>query len=221
MSSKWENRYAWIWYNKEEIFDYTEDMMREKVRPFAQAGINILIGFSCTHFRWSFYRYWDKITACIKMLASVCHEFGIKYIEHHSSQLTFNPQTPEDMEWLERTYIKGEHEAWSGVLEDTVDFDVDGVPVSSFRQISGKSGKYGITTYHGYGMCYNNPDYKKAYFRYLETLYEAGIDGIMTDDIQYFGNDGMGWKAFNACTCVHCRKKFREKTGYEIPSPEE
>ena len=56
--------------------------------------------------------------------------------------------------------------------------------ISSFRQISGKSGKWGITTYHGYGMCFNNEDYVERYLKYLESLYAVGIDGIMTDDVQ-------------------------------------
>ena len=63
-------------------------------------------------------------------------------------------------------------------------------------------------------MCFNNPDYRKVYFDYLESLYKVGIDGIMTDDVQYFG-DG------NACTCEHCRRLFYEKTGYSLPSPDE
>ena len=70
-------------------------------------------------------------------------------------------------------------------------------------------------------MCFNNEDYVERYLKYLESLYAVGIDGIMTDDVQFFGNDGMGWKAFNACTCVHCRNKFREKYGYEIPQPQD
>jgi hypothetical protein len=106
--------------------------------------------------------------------------------------------------------------------EDAVSgFIVDNKHISSFRQISGRTGKWGITNYRGYGMCFNNPDFRTAYVKYLESLYALGIDGIMTDDIQYFGNDRMGWLAFNACTCSHCRKLFKEKTGYEIPQPSE
>ncbi len=221
MQSLWKNRYGWIWYNYDEIFRAGPEQLDALVKPFADAGINILIGFSCTHFRWSFYRWWPEITAAIGRLAASCHRFGIRYVEHHSCHLTFNPLNETDMVWLKGVLVArgSELEQWPGLLEDAVDYEVDGKPISGFRQISGRSGRAGITTYHGYGMCFNNPDFRKAYFAYLQTLYEAGIDGIMTDDVQYFGNDGMGWAAFNACTCKHCRRLFFEQTGYELPQP--
>ncbi|MFA7672931.1 MAG: hypothetical protein WCY62_03655, partial [Clostridia bacterium] len=186
-------------------------------------GINILIGFSCTHFRWSFYRYWDQINACIGKIVKACKKYGIMYIEHHSSHLTFNPLIEEDYTFMNSMMEKRGSSVsdWPHMTEDaTNDFSVNGKMISTFRQISGRSGKWGITNYRGYGMCFNNPDYRKAYTDYLASLYALGIDGIMTDDIQYFGNDRMGWKAFNACTCEHCRRLFREKTGYEIPQPD-
>ena len=220
----WQSRYGWIWYNSKEILRDTEEDIDNLVKSFADKGINILIGFSCTHFRWNFYRHFDKITECIRRIVKACHKYGILYVEHHSSHLTFNPLNDEDLVYMDNILEKRDSKVseWPGLVEDaTNDFSVDGKMISSFRQISGKSGKWGITTYHGYGMCFNNEDYVERYLKYLESLYAVGIDGIMTDDVQFFGNDGMGWKAFNACTCVHCRNKFREKYGYEIPQPQD
>ena len=217
-------RYGWIWYDAKEIFEFSQEDMDAKVKRYADVGINILIGFSCTHFRWSFVRHWDKINACIEKLVGACHKYGIKYVEHHSSHLTFNPQNDEDRKWAENVLISrnSKPEDWPGFWEDAYgDPVIDGVKMSGLRQISGRSGKAGITTYHGYGMCFNNPDYRRLYFSYLEDVYQRGIDGIMTDDVQYFGNDGTGWASFNACTCEHCRRLFRKKTGYEIPQPEQ
>lgn len=217
-------RYGWIWYDAKEIFEFSQENMDAKVKRYADVGINILIGFSCTHFRWSFVRHWDKINACIEKLVRACHKYGIKYVEHHSSHLTFNPQNDEDRKWAGKVLLSrnSKPEDWPGFWEDACgDPVIDGVKMSSMRQISGRSGKAGITTYHGYGMCFNNPDYRRLYLNYLESLYRLGIDGIMTDDIQFFGNDGTGWASFNACTCEHCRRLFREKTGYGIPQPEQ
>lgn len=220
----WQSRYGWIWYNTKEVWDSTEEDIDNLVKGFHDQGINILIGFSSTHFRWSFYRHWDKINECIGRIVKACHKYGIIYVEHHSSHLTFNPKTEEDLQYMHNIMEGRESkvEDWPGLLEDALnDFEVDGVNISEFRQISGRSGKWGITTYRGYGMCFNNPKYEKAYFKYLESLYALGIDGIMTDDVQFFGNDGMGWKAFNACTCEYCRDKFRKEYGYEIPQPKD
>ncbi len=217
-------RYGWIWYDAKEIFEFSQEDMDAKVKRYADVGINILIGFSCTHFRWSFTRHWDIINACIEKLVKACHKYGIKYVEHHSSHLTFNPQNEDDRKWAENVLRSRNSKPgdWEGFWEDAYgDPVIDGVKMSSLRQISGRSGKAGITTYHGYGMCFNNPDYRRLYFNYLEDVYKRGVDGIMTDDIQYFGNDGTGWASFNACTCEHCRRLFREKTGYEIPQPEQ
>lgn len=220
----WQSRYGWVWYNSKEILRDTQEDIDLLVKGFADKGINILIGFSCTHFRWSFYRHWGKINECIAKLVQACHKYDIIYVEHHSSHLTFNPLNKENYAYIDNIFAKRDShvEDWPGFMEDaTEDFEVDGKMISTFRQISGKSGTFGITTYHGYGMCFNNPDYSAAYLKYLESLYAAGIDGIMTDDLQFFGNDGMGWEAFNACTCKHCRKQFKEKYGYEIPQPSE
>ncbi|HOP10269.1 MAG TPA: hypothetical protein PK629_02125 [Oscillospiraceae bacterium] len=216
-------RYGWIWYDSDEIYNFSQADMDAKVKRYADVGITILIGFSCTHFRWSFYRHWDKINACIGKLVRACHKYGIKYVEHHSSHLTFNPQNDEDRMWAEKVLLSrnSKPEDWSGFWDDAYgDPVIDGVPLSSMRQVSGRSGKLGITTYHGYGFCFNNPDYRRLYFKYLEDVYAQGVDGIMTDDVQYFGNDGTGWASFNACTCEHCRRLLKEKTGYDIPQPE-
>lgn len=220
----WQSRYGWIWYNTKQIFEDAQDDIDELVKSHYDNGTNILIGFSCTHFRWSFYRHWDKINACIEKIVKACHKYGIMYIEHHSCHITFNPLIEEDYTFMNNMMEKRGSSVsdWPFMEEDAVNgFIVDNKHISSFRQISGRTGKWGITNYRGYGMCFNNPDFRTAYVKYLESLYALGIDGIMTDDIQYFGNDRMGWLAFNACTCSHCRKLFKEKTGYEIPQPSE
>ncbi len=54
------------------------------------------ITFSCTHFRWSFFRDWELLTRRLAMIVRACHKHGIYVTEHHSSHLTRNPLTPEE-----------------------------------------------------------------------------------------------------------------------------
>lgn len=206
-------RYAFFWYNDEEIFSFSDINFEKKVEKIAAAGINAVITFSCTHFRWTMRPYWDTINKCLGKIVKACHKYGIKVVEHHSSHLTFDPLNSEDWAYMERVLNKRHSsiDSWKGI-RDYIASDpmIDGKLLSSFRQVDGRTGNWARTIYHGYGMCFNNPDYRKAYFSYLEEIYKTGVDGIMTDDVQWFG-DG------NACTCEHCRKLFRMQTGNELP----
>ena len=220
---EWQARFGWIWYDEEEILRFTQEDMDKRVETFYDEGLSILIGHSCSHFRFVFYQHWDKINDCIEMLVKACHKYGIRYVEHHSSSLTYNPLTEEEDKMVDRT-LKSRHttrEAWEG-FDESIKGDpvLHGKKISSFRQVSGATGQWARTRFYlGSCMCYNNPDYREEYFRYLADVYARGVDGIMTDDVQFFGNDENG--RWNACTCEHCRRLFREKTGYEIPQPEE
>ncbi len=40
---------------------------------------------------------------------------------------------------------------------------------------------------------------------------DLGVDGMMNDDIQFYHNE---------CACEHCRKKFKEETGCDLPDTE-
>ena len=213
-SDPWDTRFGFFWYNDQEIFHSTQDDLNRQAESFAEAGINHVITFSCTHFRWSFRRYWDRLTETLARVVQACHRHGICVTEHHSSHLTFNPLNEADERYMERILrVRGSSLAsWPGLREDC-DRDplVGGVPLSSFRQIDGRTGHWARSAYRGWCMCYNNPDYRRAYLSYLEMLYRVGIDGIMTDDVQWFGEG-------HACACPHCRRLFREQSGYELPS---
>ncbi|HPQ47500.1 MAG TPA: hypothetical protein PLP30_09040 [Clostridia bacterium] len=211
----WDARFGFFWYNDDEIFRFNEKEFDDKARRMAESGINIVMTFSCTHFRWSMKENWDVITKCLRDLTDACHRHGILVVEHHSSHLTFDPLDDEEWDYMERVLNKRNSsiDSWEG-LRDYVSLDtIKGT--ESFRQIDGRTGEPARSNYKGWCMCFNNPDYRKEYFSYLERLYkETGIDGIMTDDVQYFG---FG----HACTCKHCRKLFRERHGYELPAPGE
>jgi hypothetical protein len=211
----WDSRFGFFWYNDAEIFSDSQADLDRKAAVFARVGINHVITFSCTHFRWSFRRSWDLLTEVLARVVRACHASGIRVTEHHSSHLTFNPLDEAGELLLDRVLaVRGSARASWPHLRADCDADplVGGAPLSSFRQIDGRTGGWARTSYQGWGMCFNNPDYRRAYLAYLETLYATGIDGIMTDDVQYFGEG-------HACACAHCRRLYGERTGRDLPAP--
>ena len=218
----WDTNFGFYWYNDREIFDFSKRDHDRKAEELAESGINHVITFSCTHFRWSFRRYWPVINDTIADLAEACHRCGIKVTEHHSSHLTFNPLT-DDEAYLDAvlTKRKAKRSSWPDLRGDCDSDPIIGSHrLSSFRQIDGRTGEYARTGYRGYAMCFNNPYYRRAYLDYLESVYETGIDGIMTDDVQYFALESWQ-KTGHACACAHCRELFTGKTGYHLPDPGE
>ena len=215
----WEQGFCWFWYNDEEIFQYTQEDFENKAKELADSGITIILTFSLTHFRLSYYPYWDEINACLAKLVKACHKYGIRVVEHHSAHLTHWVLSENGWEYLDRnffTYSRGnaKYDNWKKIFPFlTYDYKIDGVDFRTFAQIDGRSGKPIANQYGAYSMCFNNPEYRKTYFNYLKGVVATGIDGIMNDDIQYFG-DGHG------CACEHCRKLFKEESGYDLPTPE-
>lgn len=214
-SEPWETRFGFFWYNDQEIFRDTRGDLAAKAGRLAEAGINHVITFSCTHFRWSFRPWWDLLTERLALIVEVCHEHGILVTEHHSCHLTFNPLDEAEEGFMERVLrVRGSALAsWPG-LREACDADplLEGVRLSSMRQIDGRTGNWARSSYRGWCMCFNNPDFRRLYCSYLATLYKVGIDGIMTDDVQWFGQK-------HACACRHCRQLFAAETGYELPPP--
>jgi len=209
----WNTKFGFLWYNDEEIFHDSQADLDRKAAQLADLGINHIITFSCTHFRWSFWRHWPFLNEALAKVVRACHGRGIYLTEHHSSNVTFNPLNAEEERYAERTLkgCKSDIRSWPGFLEDCkADSVINGARLSELRQIDGRTGKWARSEYHGWALCYNNPDYRRAYFKYLETIYAVGVDGIMTDDVQWWGDN-------NACACVHCRRLFKEQTGMELP----
>ncbi len=208
--NKWDAKFGFFWYNDEEIFQFTQEDFDKKAKTYKDVGINIVITFSCTHFRWTMYEHWAVINEALRKMVIACHKYDIQVVEHHSTHLTFDPQNQDEWDFFERTLNKRHSliDSW-----DNIRNVVNDNFTSEFRQIDGRTGEYARSRYKGFCMCFNNEKYRKAYFDYLEILYlETKVDGIMTDDVQYFGD-------WNACTCEYCRTQFRDQTGYEIPQP--
>ena len=66
--------------------------------------------------------------------------------------------------------------------------------------------------YGTYMMCPNNPDFKKEYLNRVEMVVrETGYDGLMVDETEWLPAE------WSICGCEHCRRLFKEQTGYDIP----
>lgn len=199
-------RFTFFWYNDEEIFHDTQEDIDRKVKAVADQGITHIITFSCTHFRWSFEPWWDKIHECLAKIVKAGHKYGLKVIEHHSSELAHYPYNEKYLTYM-KNCLRGRHssiDSWPGIVE--LALKEDG-PALRWTQISHLTGKPNISNYCATNRCYNNPDYVKAYLSYLEKVYATGVDGIMTDDVQYFCH----------CQCEHCRRLFQENTSFTLP----
>ena len=202
----WDTRFAFFWYNDQEIFHDTDADLARKAEAFARVGINHVITFSATHFRWSFRRHWELLTETLARVVTACHAAGIRVTEHHSSHLTHNPVDQAGERQVEQRLRKrgSSLASWPHLREDCdADPVIDGVRPSSWRQVDGRTGRWarsaypGRYDYQGWAFCFNNPHYRRAYLAYLERLYAIGIDGIMTDDVEWFG-------AGHACACTTC-----------------
>lgn len=66
---------------------------------------------------------------------------------------------------------------------------------------------------YGYALktpCINNPAFRRHYFGFLTNyLAETGVDAFMLDEAHFSGS--------RACGCPHCRARFKQDTGFEIP----
>ncbi len=204
-----EARFTFFWYNDQEIFQDTQADMDAKLKKLADQGITHIMTFSCTHFRWAFRPWWDKLNDCLAKIVIAAHKCDIKVIEHHSSELVWYPNTPKRLARLE-TQMRGHHsamESWPGIVEYLTGPDS---PAIHSVQINEKTRLPHVSGYDATSKCYNDPEYRREYLKYLESVYATGVDGIMTDDVQYYCS----------CCCEHCRRLFKEQSGYELPAPE-
>lgn len=220
----WRARYAWFWYNSKEIWHFSQADMDAKVKRYADQGFTHLITFSCTHFRWTFQPWWKEINECLRKIVVSAHRYGLKVIEHHSSNLTYFPRTENDLQRFQTNLRKRKSclEDWPGLLEYALDETAE---AEQWCQIDAVTGEKCFTHYTGHAKCPNNPHYMAAYLKYLESVYATGVDGIMTDDMYAFPNmvrgaDGKVRALPRSCGCGYCRKRFREQYGRDFPPPE-
>lgn len=211
----WDERITWFWYGDREVFHTNPEALDARARKLAEQGVTIAILAGTTHVRMSFYPYWNQIRACIRAIADACHRHGIRLVEHHSASLWFDTTTPEGWQVFQNLIFQPGNDAgydsWKKILPYLACGPaIDGIPLIRFSQIDGRTGRPPQNYYNCNAACFNNPEYRKIYFQYVSDICQDGIDGIMNDDVQYFGG---------ACACEHCRRLFEEQTGYSLPEP--
>lgn len=217
----WNSRITWYYYmDKHTSPQCTQKDIEKEAASMRELGIDIVLLSNKTHFRFNFYPYWGKIVETLGKITRAFHKYDIKVVEHHSCSLTHIPLSKEEYKArasrINSLSDGGKYaDEWKDV-EDwiTSDAEIDGVKVTSFLQIHGGTHDLSPTQYNTHVVCYNNEDYRRIYFKHLEDIYATGVDGIMTDDVQFFAQG-------NACACPTCRKLFKEKTGYEMPESTE
>ena len=175
------------WRLVREDFE-NRDHYDEYAKMLAGNGVNCVITFGC-HFRWDFYPERRKLFEAIADAVRVCHKYGIKLIEHHSA-----------------TFMS------TGAVDDVV---YEGTRLGDCFQVSAHRDDPAFPTYVGETrvFCANNPTFQAAYRDFIQGYLDAGVDGLMSDDVQ--------WITPYACVCPHCRDKFREESGLEVPPIED
>lgn len=226
-SSSWEERFGWYHYNGDAVYNYTDADLDNVATIYRDSGVTAVILFGA-HFRFSFWAYWEDIENFITRLTAAFHKQEIKVIEHHSTHLTYKPL--EESYWEKRLtpgsemfsypdfrktsqsnpVLGGEHKAH---LDDFAQIDGStGKPaLSSYIHTEGKDVEWIFKHYNGNAHCFNHPAFEDAYWGHVKNIIQkAKIDGIMNDDVQWFGGG-------NACACEYCRRKFKDETGYDLP----
>lgn len=225
----WEERFGWYHYSGEIIFADNDDQLWQDALRYQEQGVTTVILFS-THFRFSFWAYWDRIEKTIGRVVKVFHSLGIKVVEHHSSHLTHNPVDEKVWEHLLRTDRRNTYGLFPNFRETSQANPVlGGAHLNDFAQIDGSTGKMALSSYihtekrdmtwiykhyNGNAHCFNHPAYEEAYKGHLKRIIEQGVDGMMNDDVQWYGGS-------NGCACEYCRAKFKEASGYDLPTPDE
>ena len=224
----WEERFGWYHYDGRAIYAFTEKDLDDAAELYSANGVTSVILFGA-HFRFSFMAYWNDIEDFIVRFTRAFHKKGIKVIEHHSTHLTYRPVDPETF-WTKNLAPGTQFASYPDFRNNCENCRTPaGVHPDEFAQIDGSTGKPCLSSYihtegkdvhwifkhyNGNAHCFNHPAYEEAYWGHVRRIIEkAGIDGIMNDDVQWFGGG-------NSCACEYCRAKFREETGFELPDKE-
>lgn len=179
----------------------------DRARAFAQAGANGVVFFGF-HFRWDYLSVLERVLHILRRITEICHDQGLKVVDHHSASLIHRPRTVEDR-WQIRTY-QNHHVPF---FPDTHIGGVGiGGPVNPWRQIDMLTGQ---PSYHPFyvaeSLCPNNPDYQREYLNLVERHLEmVPLDAVMSDDLHYM-------PGLSSCGCEHCRRRFHEESGMSLP----
>lgn len=183
----------------------------ERAKIFVKNRINtvVLFGF---HFRWDYVSILNRIFGVLSEISKICHDYGLKVVEHHSATLIHRPRN-----MIQRQFIHDKLFRHTPFFPDNCnDTCFDGLYINDFRQISAQNGKPAF--YEGYVcemFCPNNPNYQNAYKKLVEMHIEAfEVEGFMSDDLHFLPDE-------YSCGCHHCRQRFYAETGITLPAADD
>jgi len=205
----YESKMASWWFTIEDLAwpDYeVEKKWRKRAQAFKKAGVNCVVTFGF-HFRWDFVPYLERLIDMLAKVVEICHENGIRVVEHHSASLVFRPKTDEDR-WAIRERNNHGVPFYPDSWEDVY---YKGSEMAKWRHIRASTGKKAGSSTSYESFCPNNPDYQNAYEdmvkRYLK---KVKFDALMTDDPDFSPD-------YDVCVCEHCQEKFHQATSSRLP----
>jgi len=179
------------------------DKIQRRADSFAETAADTAIIFG-THFRWDFLPYWPVLHILLSEISQALKEREIMLFDHHSATLVHRFHSPAEIRGGMSSKIH--HLPWAPSPEAAADWKFNGEYLDSWRVIDARTGGPAyVPQYYAQEFCINHPGYRAAYAKYLKQLLaETGIDGLMCDDMIYFGG-------FYHCACEYCRKKLSFK----------
>ncbi len=192
------------WPNQESM-----DKIRRRADRCAENGVNCCVVFGA-HFRWDFMPIWGRLHDELRFIADELHQRNILLFDHHSSVLTHRPRNREEA--LNIWERNRHHIPFYPSNEEAAARQYDGSWINDWRMLDVETGEpIYLPAYNAEQYCMNHPQFRAAYAQYVKRLLaETGIDGLMSDDGIFYAN----WQA---CSCGHCRKRFKKEYGHPLP----
>lgn len=185
------------------------DKVRRRADKCAENGVNCCLIFGA-HFRWDFMPIWGRLHDELRFIADELHQRKILLFEHHSSVLTHRPRNRE--ETLNIWQRNRHHVPFYPSIEEAATWRFNGSLLNDWRMLDVETGMpIYLPAYNAEQFCMNNPAFRAAYAEYVKRLHaDTGMDGLMSDDNIFYAD----WRA---CSCVHCKERFKREYGHELP----
>jgi hypothetical protein len=186
------------------------DKIRRRADQCAASGVNCCLIFGA-HFRWDFMPLWARLHDELRFIADELHQRKILLFDHHSSVLTHRPRNREEA--LNIWERNRHHVPFYPSREEAATWQFNGSRLNDWRMLDVETGEpVYLPIYNAEQYCMNHPGFRAAYGQYLKRLLaETGVDGLMSDDQIYYAD----WRA---CSCTHCRERFRQEYGHSLPA---
>lgn len=180
---------------------------QRRASTFQKQGVNAVVMFGF-HFRWDYYPVLDRVLGALGEVSAICHEHGIKVVEHHSATLVHRVRSVEDRRAIRTRnnhHVPFYPDSW-----ETARYE--GESMADWRQISASDDRpVFFERYTCECFCPNHPGYQRAYLETIQRhLAAVQVDAVMSDDLHFLPD-------VYSCACQHCRARFKNETGFELP----